>query len=164
MDRKTLEQNYQKSFGASPAAELEQNYQRSGIDSLVQSVKKATQYNPSSPSTQPTQAAPAGASSRKQSDAMKEQLDTIKKQRDDAAIKAGAYMRAGNMPQQAKEQQKIANKAAIEYENAYTQWKNQRNAEAVEDYNPDENKFKAGDAALAGVQNAFRCSIFVSFR
>ena len=156
MDRKTLEQNYQKSFGASPAAELEQNYQRSGIDSLVQSVKKATQYNPSAPSTQPTQAAPAGASSRKQSDAMKEQMDTIKKQRDDAAIKAGAYMRAGNMPQQAKEQQKIANKAAFEYENAYTQWKNQRNAEAVEDYNPDENKFKAGDAALAGVQNAFQ--------
>lgn len=156
MDRKTLEQNYQKSIGASPAAELEQNYQRSGIDSLVQSVKKATQYNPSSPSTQPTQAAPAGASSRKQSDAMKEHLDTIKKQRDDAAIKAGAYMRAGNMPQQAKEQQKIANKAAIEYENAYTQWKNQRNAEAVEDYNPDENKFKAGDAALSGVQNAFQ--------
>lgn len=156
MDRKTLEQNYQKSFGASPAAELEQNYQRSGIASLVQAVKKATQYNPSSPSTQPTQAAPAGASSRKQSDAMKEQLDTIKKQRDDAAIKAGAYMRAGNMPQQAKEQQKIANKAAIEYENAYTQWKNQRNAEAVEDYNPDENKFKAGDAVLSGVQNAFQ--------
>lgn len=156
MDRKTLEQNYQKSFGASPAAELEQNYQRSGIDSLVQSVKKATQYNPSSPSTQPTHAAPAGASSRKQSDAMKEQLDAIKKQRDDAAIKAGAYMRAGNMPQQAKEQQEIANKAAIEYENAYTQWKNQRNAEAVEDYNPDENKFKAGDAILSGVQNAFQ--------
>lgn len=156
MDRKTLEQNYQKSFGASPAAELEQNYQRSGIDSLVQSVKKATQYNPSSPSTQPTQAAPAGASSRKQSDAMKQNVDTLKKQRDDAAIKAGAYMRAGNMQQQAKEQQKIANKAAIEYENAYTQWKNQRNAEAVEDYNPDENKFKAGDAALAGVQNAFQ--------
>lgn len=156
MDRKTLEQNYQKSIGASLAAELEQNYQRSGIDSLVQAVKKATQYNPSAPSTQPTQAAPAGASSRKQSDAMKEQLDTIKKQRDDAAIKAGAYMRAGNMQQQAKEQQKIANKAAIEYENAYTQWKNQRNAEAVEDYNPDENKFKAGDAALAGVQNAFQ--------
>ena len=156
MDRKTLEQNYQKSFGASPAAELEQNYQRSGIDSLVQSVKKATQYNPSSPSTQPTQAAPAGASSRKQSDAMKEQLDAIKKQRDDAAIKAVAYMRAGNMPQQAKEQQKISNKAAIEYENAYTQWKNQRNAEAVEGYNPDENKFKAGDAVLSGVQNAFQ--------
>lgn len=156
MDRKTLEQNYQKSIGASLAAELEQNYQRSGIDSLVQSVKKATQYNPSAPSTQPTQAAPAGASSRKQSDAMKEQLDAIKARRDDAAIKAGAYMRAGNMQQQAKEQQKIANKAAIEYENAYTQWKNQRNAEAVEDYNPDENKFKAGDAALAGVQNAFQ--------
>lgn len=110
----------------------------------------------SAPSTQPTQAAPAGASSRKQSDAMKEQLDAIKKQRDDAAIKAAAYMRAGNMQQQAKEQQKIANKAAIEYENAYTQWKNQRNAEAVEDYNPDENKFKAGDAALSGVQNAFQ--------
>lgn len=156
MDRKTLEQNYQKSFGSSPAAELEQNYQRSGIDSLVQSVKKATQYNPSAPSTQPTQAAPAGASSRKQSDTMKDQLDAIKEQRDDAAIKAGAYMRAGNMQQRAKEQQKIANKAAIEYENAYTQWKNQRNAEAVEDYNPDENKLKARDAALAGVQNAFQ--------
>ena len=156
MDRKTLEQNYQKSIGASPAAELEQNYQRSGIASLVQAVKKATQYNPSSPSTQPTQAAPAGASSRKQSDAMKEQLDAIKARRDDAAIKAGAYMRAGNMPQQAKEQQEIANKAAIEYENAYTQWKNQRNAEAVEDYNPDENNFKAGDAVLSGVQNAFQ--------
>lgn len=109
-----------------------------------------------SPSTQPTQAAPAGASSRKQSDAMKQNVDTLKKQRDDAAIKAGAYMRAGNMQQQAKEQQKIANKAAIDYENAYTQWKNQRNAEAVEDYNPDENKFKAGDAALSGVQNAFQ--------
>ena len=116
----------------------------------------STQPTQASPSTQPTQAAPAGASSRKQSDAMKEQLDTAKKQRDDAAIKAGAYMRAGNMQQQAKEQQKIANKAAIEYENAYTQWKNQRNAEAVEDYNPDENKFKAGDAALSGVQNAFQ--------
>lgn len=116
----------------------------------------STQPTQSAPSTQPTQAAPAGASSRKQSDAMKEQLDAIKKQRDDAAIKAGAYMRAGNMQQQAKEQQKIANKAAIEYENAYTQWKNQRNAEAVEDYNPDENKFKAGDAALSGVQNAFQ--------
>lgn len=109
-----------------------------------------------SPGTQPAQAAPAGASSRKQSETMKRDVDTLKKQRDDALIKAGAYSRAGNMQQQAKEQQKIANKAAIEYENAYTQWKNQRNAEAVEGYNPDENKFKAGDAALSGVQNAFQ--------
>ena len=130
MDRKTLEQNYQSSI--SKSAELEQNYRR-GVGELARSVKQATQYNPPAPSTQPTQAATAGASSRKQSDAMKGQLDAIKKQRDDAAIKAGAYMRAGNMPQQAKEQQEIANKAAIEYENAYTQWKNQRNAEAVED-------------------------------
>lgn len=156
MDRKTLEQNYQKSFGASPAAELEQNYQRSGIDSLVQSVKKATQYNPSAPSTQPTQAAPAGASSRKQSDAMKKQVDALKKQRDDAALKLSAYMRTGNMQKQAEEQLEIANRAGIDYTNAYTNWKNQRNMEAVEDYNPDENKFKAGDAALAGVQNAFQ--------
>lgn len=153
MDRKTLEQNYQNSIAKS--AELEQNYRR-GVGDLARSVKQVTQYNPSAPSTQPTQAAPAGASSRKQSDTMKDQLDAIKEQRDDAAIKAGAYMRAGNMQQRAKEQQKIANKAAIEYENAYTQWKNQRNAEAVEDYNPDENKFKARDAALAGVQNAFQ--------
>lgn len=109
-----------------------------------------------SPGMQPAQAAPAGASSRKQSETMKQNVDTLKKQRDDALIKAGAYSRAGNMQQQAKEQQKIANKAAIEYENAYTQWKNQRNAEAVEDYNPDENKFKVGDAALSGVQNAFQ--------
>ena len=153
MDRKTLEQNYQNSIAKS--AELEQNYRR-GVGDLARSVKQATQYNPSAPSTQPAQAAPAGASSRKQSDTMKDQLDAIKKQRDDAAIKAGAYMRADNMQQLAKEQQKIANKAAIEYENAYTRWKNQRNAEAVEDYNPDENKFKARDAALAGVQNAFQ--------
>ena len=109
-----------------------------------------------SPSTQPAQAAPAWASSRKQSDIMKEQLGAIKARRDDAAIKAGAYRRAGNMTEQAKEQQEAANKAAIEYENAYTQWKNQRNAEAVEDYNPDENKFKAVDAAISGVQNAFQ--------
>lgn len=153
MDRKTLEQNYQNSIAKS--AELEQNYRR-GVGDLARSVKQVTQYNPSAPSTQPTQAAPAGASSRKQSDTMKDQLDAIKEQRDDAAIKAGAYMRAGNMQQRAKEQQKIANKAAIEYENAYAQWKNQRNAEAVEDYNPDENKFKARDMALAGVQNAFQ--------
>lgn len=156
MDRKTLEQNYQKSFGASPAAELEQNYQRSGIDSLVQAVKKATQYNPSAPSTQPTQAAPAGASSRKQSDAMKKQVDALKKKRDDAALKLSAYMRAGNMQKQAEEQLEIANRAGIDYTNAYTNWKNQRNMEAVEDYNPDENKFKAGDAVLSGVQNAFQ--------
>lgn len=156
MDRKTLEQNYQKSIGASLAAELEQNYQRSGIDSLVQAVKKATQYNPSAPSTQPTQAAPAGASSRKQSDAMKEQVDALKKQRDDAALKLSAYMRAGNMQKQAEEQLEIANRAGIDYTNAYTNWKNQRNMEAVEDYNPEDNHFKAGDAVLSGVQNAFQ--------
>lgn len=156
MDRKTLEQNYQKSIGASPAAELEQNYQRSGIDSLVQAVKKATQYNPSAPSTQPKQAAPAGASSRKQSDAMKEQVDALKKQRDDAALKLSAYMRAGNMQKQAEEQLEIANRAGIDYTNAYTNWKNQRNMEAVEDYNPEDNHFKAGDAVLSGVQNAFQ--------
>ena len=127
------------------------------VDKYSTPSTQPTQAAPTTtPSTQPTQAAPAGASSRKQSDVMQEQVDALKKQRDDAAIKAGAYMRAGNMQQQAKEQQKIANKAAIEYENAYTQWKNQRNAEAVEGYNPDENKFKAGDAALSGVQNAFQ--------
>lgn len=156
MDRKTLEQNYQKSIGASPAAELEQNYQRSGIDSLVQAVKKATQYNPSAPSTQPKQAAPAGASSRKQSDAMKKQVDALKKKRDDAALKLSAYMRAGNMQKQAEEQLEIANRAGIDYTNAYTNWKNQRNMEAVEDYNPEDNHFKAGDAVLSGVQNAFQ--------
>lgn len=152
MDRKTLEQNYQKSFGASPAAELEQNYQRSGIDSLVQSVKKATQYNPSSPSTQPTQAAPAGASSRKQSDAMKEQLDTIKKQRDDALIKAGAYHRAG-MKKEEAEQLGIASRIYADSVNAETKYKTQKNIEATEDYDPSKNKFKAGTATLASLQD-----------
>lgn len=155
MDRKTLERNYKKSNGTPKAAELEQNYQKSGMDRLAQAMQSAILNTAPSPSKQ-QDAAPAGASSRKQSDIMKEQLDAIKAQRDDAAIKAGAYRRAGNMAEQAKEQQKIANKASIEYENAYTQWKNQRNAEAVEDYNPDENKFKAVDAAISGVQNAFQ--------
>lgn len=155
MDRKTLERNYQKSNGTPKAAELEQNYQKSGMDRLAQAMQSAILNTAPSPSKQ-QYAAPAGASSRKQSDIMKEQLDAIKAQRDDAAIKAGAYRRAGNMTEQAKEQQETANKAAIEYENAYTQWKNQRNAEAVEDYNPDENKFKAVDAAISGVQNAFQ--------
>ncbi len=155
MDRKTLERNYQKSNGTPKAAELEQNYQKSGMDRLAQAMQSAILNTAPSPSKQ-QDAAPAGASSRKQSDIMKEQLDAIKAQRDDAAIKAGAYRRAGNMTEQAKEQQEAANKAAIEYENAYTQWKNQRNAEAVEDYNPDENKFKAVDAAISGVQNAFQ--------
>ena len=109
-----------------------------------------------SPSTQPTQAAPAGASSRKQSDAMKKQVDALKKQRDDAALKLSAYMRAGNMQKQAEEQLEIANRAGIDYTNAYTNWKNQRNMEAVEDYNPEDNHFKAGDAVLSGVQNAFQ--------
>ena len=129
------------------------------VQAITSKVREQMQQQPApttTHSTQPTQAAPAGASSRKQSEVMQEQVDALKKQRDDAAIKAGAYMRAGNMQQQAKEQQKIANKAAIEYENAYTKWKNQRNAEAVEDYNPDDNKFKAGDAVLSGVQNAFQ--------
>ena len=152
MDRKTLEQNYQKSFGASPAAELEQNYQRSGIDSLVQSVKKATQYNPSAPSTQPTQAAPAGASSRKQSAAMKQNVDTLKKQRDDALIKAGAYHRAG-MKQEEAEQLGIASRIYADSVNAETKYKTQKNSEATEDYDPSKNKFKAGTATLASLQD-----------
>lgn len=152
MDRKTLEQNYQKSIGASPAAELEQNYQRSGIDSLVQSVKKATQYNPSSPSTQPTQAAPAGASSRKQSDAMKKQVDALKKQRDDALIKAGAYHRAG-MKKEEAEQLGIAGRIYTDSVNAETKYKTQKNIEATEDYDPSKNKFKAGTATLASLQD-----------
>lgn len=152
MDRKTLEQNYQKSIGASLAAELEQNYQRSGIDSLVQSVKKATQYNPSAPSTQPTQAAPAGASSRKQSDTMKQNVDTLKKQRDDALIKAGAYHRAG-MKKEEAEQLGIASRIYADSVNAETKYKTQKNIEATEDYDPSKNKFKAGTATLASLQD-----------
>lgn len=144
--------NTARGDGSSP-----QKVSASDMENLMAPYRsKEIKHTVLSPGTQPAQAAPAGASSRKQSDIMKEQLDAIKARRDDAAIKAGAYRRAGNMAEQAKEQQEAANKAAIEYENAYTQWKNQRNAEAVEDYNPDENKFKAGDAAISGVQNAFQ--------
>lgn len=144
--------NTARSDGSSP-----KNVSASDMENLMAPYRsQEIKHTVLSPGTQPAQAAPAGASSRKQSETMKQNVDTLKKQRDDALIKAGAYSRAGNMQQQAKEQQKIANKAAIEYENAYTQWKNQRNAEAVEDYNPDESKFKAGDAALSGVQNAFQ--------
>lgn len=146
-----LEQNYNNGatkYGLT-ASELERNY-------LNYSAKPARGV-PAPPAKQKSAAVkPEGVTRKPESEAMKREVDALKKPRDDALIKAGAYSRAGNMQQQAKEQQKIANKAAIEYENAYTQWKNQRNAEAVEDYNPDENKFKAGDAALSGVQNAFQ--------
>ena len=105
-----------------------------------------------SPSTQPTQAAPAGASSRKQSDAMKQNVDTLKKQRDDALIKAGAYHRAG-MKQEEAEQLGIASRIYADSVNAETKYKTQKNIEATEDYDPSKNKFKAGTATLAELQD-----------
>ena len=149
MDRKTLEQNYQNSIAKS--AELEQNYRR-GVGDLARSVKQATQYNPSAPSTQPTQAAPAGASSRKQSDTMKPEIDALVKQRNDALIKAGAYHRAG-MKKEEAEQLGIASRVYADSVNAETEYKTQKNIEATEDYDPSKNKFKAGTAALAAVQD-----------
>lgn len=106
----------------------------------------------SAPSTQPTQAAPAGASSRKQSDAMKQNVDTLKKQRDDALIKAGAYHRAG-MKQEEAEQLGIASRIYADSVNAETKYKTQKNIEATEDYDPSKNKFKAGTATLASLQD-----------
>ena len=149
MDRKTLEQNYQNSIAKS--AELEQNYRR-GVGDLARSVKQATQYNPSAPSTQPTQAAPAGASSRKQSDTIKSEIDALVKQRNDALIKAGAYHRAG-MKKEEAEQLGIASRVYADSVNAETEYKTQKNIEATEDYDPSKNKFKAGTAALAAVQD-----------
>lgn len=149
MDRKTLEQNYQNSIAKS--AELEQNYRR-GVGDLARSVKQATQYNPSAPSTQPAQAAPAGASSRKQSDTMKPGIDALVKQRNDALIKAGAYHRAG-MKKEEAEQLGIASRVYADSVNAETEYKTQKNIEATEDYDPSKNKFKAGTAALAAVQD-----------
>ena len=105
-----------------------------------------------SPGTQPAQAAPAGASSRNQSDIMKEQLDAIKARRDDALIKAGAYHRAG-MTQEEEEQLGIANRIYTDSVNAETKYKTQKNIEATEDYDPSKNKFKAGTAALASLQD-----------
>ena len=149
MDRKTLEQNYQNSIAKS--AELEQNYRR-GVGDLARSVKQVTQYNPSAPSTQPTQAAPAGASSRKQSDTIKSEIDALVKQRNDALIKAGAYHRAG-MKKEEAEQLGIASRVYADSVNAETEYKTQKNIEATEDYDPSKNKFKAGTAALAAVQD-----------
>ena len=149
MDRKTLEQNYQNSIAKS--AELEQNYRR-GVGDLARSVKQATQYNPSAPSTQPTQAAPAGASSRKQSDTMKPEIDALVKQRNDALIKAGAYHRAG-MKKEEAEQLGIASRVYADSVNAETEYKTQKNIEATEDYDPSKNKFKAGTATLASLQD-----------
>ncbi len=106
----------------------------------------------STPSTQPTQAAPAGASSRKQSEAMKQNVDTLKKQRDDALIKAGAYHRAG-MKQEEAEQLGIASRIYADSVNAETKYKTQKNIEATEDYDPSKNKFKAGTATLASLQD-----------
>ena len=105
-----------------------------------------------SPSTQPTKAAPAGASSRKQSETMKQNVDTLKKQRDDALIKAGAYHRAG-MKQEEAEQLGIASRIYTDTANSETKYKTQKNIEATEDYDPSKNKFKAGTATLAGLQD-----------
>ena len=105
-----------------------------------------------SPGTQPAQAAPAGASSRKQSETMKQNVDTLKKQRDDALIKAGAYHRAG-MKQEEAEQLGIASRIYTDSVNAETKYKTQKNIEATEDYDPSKNKFKAGTATLASLQD-----------
>lgn len=104
------------------------------------------------PSTQPAQAAPAGVSSRKQSETMKQNVDALKKQRDDALIKAGAYHRAG-MKQEEEEQLGIASRIYTDSVNAETKYKTQKNIEATEDYDPSKNKSKAGTAALASLQD-----------
>lgn len=140
----------------SPAVQTQSAGRSATIDDIRAITSKTREQIKAEAVAQPPRQVQHNPPAKPESVTMRQNVDTLKKQRDDALIKAGAYSRAGNMQQQAKEQQKIANKAAIEYENAYTQWKNQRNAEAVEDYNPDENKFKAGDAAISGVQNAFQ--------
>lgn len=140
----------------SPAVQTQSAGRSATIDDIRAITSKTREQIKAEAVAQPPRQVQHNPPAKPESVTMRQNVDTLKKQRDDALIKAGAYSRAGNMQQQAKEQQKIANKAAIEYENAYTQWKNQRNAEAVEGYNPDENKFKAGDAALSGVQNAFQ--------
>lgn len=151
MDRKTLERNYQKSNGTPKTAELEQNYQKSGMDRLAQAMQSAILNTAPSPSKQQN-AAPAGASSRKQSETMKQNVDALKKQRDDALIKAGAYHRAG-MTQEEEEQLGIANRIYTDSVNAETKYKTQKNIEATEDYDPSKNKFKSGTAALASLQD-----------
>lgn len=125
------------------------------VQAITSKVREQMQQQPApttTPSTQPTQAAPAGASSRKQSDAMKQNVDTLKKQRDDALIKAGAYHRAG-MKQEEAEQLGIASRIYADSVNAESKYKTQKNIEATEDYDPSKNKFKAGTATLASLQD-----------
>lgn len=146
-----LEQNYNNGatkYGLT-ASELERNY-------LNYSAKPARGV-PAPPAKQKSAAVkPEGVTRKPESETMKQNVDTLKKQRDDALIKAGAYSRAGNMQQQAKEQRDIASELGYQYENARSAYKTQKNMEELEDYNPNDNHFKAGDMALSGIQNAFQ--------
>lgn len=94
----------------------------------------------------------AAVATPKQSETMKQNVDTLKKQRDDALIKAGAYHRAG-MKQEEAEQLGIASRIYTDSVNAETKYKTQKNIEATEDYDPSKNKFKAGTATLASLQD-----------
>ena len=146
-----LEQNYNNGtteYGLT-ASELERNY-------LNYSAKPARGV-PAPPAKQKSAAMkPESVTRKPESETMKQNVDTLKKQRDDALIKAGAYSRAGNMQQQAKEQRDIASELGYQYENARSAYKTQKNMEELEDYNPNDNHFKAGDMALSGIQNAFQ--------
>ena len=163
----TVSANTEGSSNKMTASELRQAgeaYRKAnGLSDPIYRESQATVVDTySTPSTQPTQAAPAGAYSsakaqtqpvaRKQSEIMQDEVDALKKQRDDALIKAGAYHRAG-MKQEEAEQLGIASRIYADSVNAETKYKTQKNIEATEDYDPSKNKFKAGTATLASLQD-----------
>lgn len=137
----------------SPAVQTPSAGRSATIDDIRAITSKAREQMKTEAVTQPPrQVQQKPPATTKQSEAMKQNVDTLKKQRDDALIKAGAYHRAG-MKQEEAEQLGIASRIYTDSVNAETKYKTQKNIEATEDYDPSKNKFKAGTATLASLQD-----------
>lgn len=140
----------------SPAVQTQSAGRSATIDDIRAITSKTREQIKAEAVAQPPRQVQHNPPAKPESVTMRQNVDTLKKQRDDALIKAGAYSRAGNMQQQAKEQRNIASELGYQYENARSAYKTQKNMEELEGYNPNDNHFKAGDMALAGIQNAFQ--------
>lgn len=140
----------------SPAVQTQSAGRSATIDDIRAITSKTREQIKAEAVAQPPRQVQHNPPAKPESVTMRQNVDTLKKQRDDALIKAGAYSRAGNMQQQAKEQRDIASELGYQYENARSAYKTQKNMEELEDYNPNDNHFKAGDMALSGIQNAFQ--------
>lgn len=140
----------------SPAVQTQSAGRSATIDDIRAITSKTREQIKAEAVAQPPRQVQHSPPAKPESVTMRQNVDTLKKQRDDALIKAGAYSRAGNMQQQAKEQRDIASELGYQYENARSAYKTQKNMEELEGYNPNDNHFKAGDMALSGIQNAFQ--------